>query len=133
MKNLIVLVALFAMLMTSCQQKKQSPYEQSFTNGALRIDYFHTGNATEETVKIDQTYEYQDWAGSHKNLIDSLNYGTYYYKIYEASTGNLIYSKGFDSYFKEYQMSTPAIEGQKKQFHESAIIPFPKADITFAL
>ena len=30
-------------------------------------------------------------------------------------------------------MSTPAIDGQVKQFHESAIVPFPKSTIIFAL
>ncbi|HSD62598.1 MAG TPA: M64 family metallopeptidase, partial [Ignavibacteriaceae bacterium] len=45
----------------------------------------------------------------------------------------LIYSKGFDSYFKEYQTSDQAINGIKKAFHESALIPFPKNKIKFSV
>ncbi len=99
----------------------------------MRIDYFHTGNATSETVKLDKLYRYNLWAGSLVNLIDTLNYGTYFYKIFDQASSKLIYSHGFDSYFKEYQVSTPAIEGNIKQFHETANIPFPKRKVIFVL
>ena len=99
----------------------------------MRIDYFHTGDANSETVEIDRIYQNSKWAGGRIHLIDSLNYGAYYYNIYDLASGNLIYSKGFDSYFKEYQTTTIAINGQVKQFHESAIIPFPKSTVIFTL
>jgi hypothetical protein len=125
---LATLVLLFA-----CQQKNISPFDQYFTDATLRVDYFHTGDATSEKVEVDQVYQYPSWAGSLVHLIDSLNYGSYYFKVYDQASNTLIYSKGFDSYFAEYQSSTPAIEGQVKQFHESAIIPYPKAPIIFTL
>ena len=112
---------------------EKSPFEKHFLNGTLRIDYFHTGDATSESVNLDKIYKYDRWAGSLVNLIDSLSYGAYYYKIYDSASGILIYSHGFDSYFKEYQVSTPAIEGKEKQFHESALVPFPIGKIIFAL
>jgi len=121
------------LLTFSCQQEAASPFNQYFVDGTLRIDYFHTGDAKSETVEIDELYQYEGWGGSVRNLIDQLNYGAYYYKIYDLESGELIYSKGFDSFFKEYQVSTPAIAGQSKQFHESAIIPFPKSTVIFAL
>ena len=123
----------FFILYSACSPENQSLYEQYFDKGTLRIDYFHTGDATSEEVKIDQLYQYQVWAGTLVNLIDQLNYGAYYHKIYDQSTGTLIYSKGFDSYFKEYQVSAPAIEGIVKQFHESAVVPMPKSTIEFTL
>ena len=120
-------------MMLSCTQKDLSPFDRYFTHGTLRIDYFHTGNATSEVVVIDTTYTYDHWAGSKVSLIDALDYGAYYHKIYDKNSGELIYSRGFDSYFKEYQVSTPAIEGNVKQFHESAIVPMPKSSVIFAL
>jgi hypothetical protein len=62
-----------------------------------------------------------------------MNLGRYCVKIYDAASNELIYSKGFDSYFGEYKTSSEGIAGIKKTFHESAIIPFPKNKIIFAM
>ncbi|MBN1133123.1 MAG: peptidase M64 [Bacteroidales bacterium] len=131
-KILIILIACLS-LFISCNQQDSTSFDRYFTDGTLRIDYFHTGDAVSETLEIDAVFQYEDWAGSRIHLEDPLNYGTYCYKIYDKSSGKLIYSRGFDSYFKEYQLTTPAIEGTVKQFHESAIIPFPESVIIFAL
>jgi hypothetical protein len=128
-----LLLVLTYIYFCACSSEVVSPFDQFFTDSTLRIDYFHEGDALSESVAIDETYRYQGWAGSQVNLIDSLNYGVFYHKIYDQSSGRLIYSRGFDSYFKEYQVSTPALEGEVKEFHESAIVPMPKTQIAFAL
>lgn len=133
MKKVQLLSVALLLSVTACKQQVLNSFDQYFANATMRIDYFHTGDAKTETVKIDQIFRYEAWAGSMNNLIDQLNYGAYYYMIYDQQSGELIYSKGFDSYFKEYQVSTPAINGEIKQFHESAIVPFPNAPIIFAL
>ena len=66
-------------------------------------------------------------------MIDNFNNGKYYIKIYDDSTNTLIYSKGFDSYFGEYQTSEDALNGIKKAYSESAIIPSPKSKIRFVI
>lgn len=111
----------------------QENFEKYFRNATMRIDYSHTGDASTETEAIVQIYKYGIWAGSAVNLVDTLNYGAYYYKILDQQSGMLIYSKGFDSYFKEYQTSTPAIKGTVKTFYESALLPYPKNKILFVL
>lgn len=108
-------------------------FDKYFQDKTMRIDYYHSGNADSENVVVDRIFVYDTWAGSLVNLVDDLNYGAYYYKIYDVASGKLIYTKGFDSYFKEYQVSSAAIEGKVKIFHESAIIPNPKKKILFAL
>jgi hypothetical protein len=108
-------------------------FNKYFSDKTMRIDYHHTGDATTEVVSLDRVYRYGVWAGSLTNLVDDLNYGAYYHKIYDAASGELIYSRGFDSYFKEYQTSDGAANGVKKAFHESAIVPEPKNKIIFAL
>ncbi|WP_422360976.1 M64 family metallopeptidase [Reichenbachiella sp.] len=133
MMKRLFLISIVAVCLVNCEQKSKTPFETYFSDKTLRIDYFHTGDAKSESVEIDQLYSYEGWAGSIVNLIDSLNYGAYYYKVYDRASGDLIYSKGFDSYFKEYQTSTPAINGEVKQFHESAIIPKPISPVIFAL
>ncbi len=86
-----------------------------------------------EIFTIDKIYNYGVWAGSLKNLIDNFNNGKYYIKIYDAETNTLIFSKGFDCYFGEYQTSADAQNGIKKTYSESAIIPSPKNKIKFAI
>ncbi len=108
-------------------------FENYFLDQTMRIDYYHIGNANTEIVTIDQIYQYGIWSGSTLNLIDDFNNGAYYYKIYDSATGKLIFSRGFDSYFKEYQTGDDAANGVKRTYHESAIIPFPKNKIKFVL
>lgn len=105
-------------------------FDNYFIDKTMRIDYFHIGNAETEIITIDHIYQYGIWAGSRKNLVDNFNNGAYYYKIYDVASGELIYSKGFDSYFKEYQIS--GIKDMRS-YHESAVIPYPKFKFNFAL
>ena len=130
-RNLSLLV--ISIFCLSCSEEEQSPFDQKFEAKTLRVDYYHTGDATTETVEIDEMYSYENWAGSRVNLVSEFNYGSYFHRLYDEESGALIYSRSFDSYFKEYQTSTPAIEGEVKQFHESAIFPFPKVKAVFTL
>ena len=108
-------------------------FDDYFFDKTMRVDYHHIGDAETELVALDRVYRYGAWAGSMINLVDNLNYGAYYHKVYDADSGKLIYSRGFDSYFKEYQISAKAKDGVVKAFHETAIIPSPKNKIVFAL
>ena len=108
-------------------------FEDYFVDKTLRIDYHHFGDAVTDAVSIDQVYRYATWAGSLVNLVDELDYGAYYHKIYDAASNKLIYSRGFDSYFKEYQTSPKAKDGVVRVFHESAVVPSPKGKVVFAL
>lgn len=125
-------VLLFIVTLSTSLQATNS-FDKYFQDKTMRIDYYHSGNADLENVVVDRIYAYDTWAGSLVNLVDDLNYGAYYYKIYDSESGKLIYTKGFDSYFKEYQVSSAALEGKVKTFHESAIIPNPNKKIIFAL
>lgn len=126
MKTLILIA------FTAVQLAAQS-FGDYFNDQTMRIDYYHTGNSKTEHVTLDHIYRYGIWAGSLNNLIDNFNNGAYYYKVYDQQSGILIYSKGFDSYFKEYQTSSDAINGIQKTYQESAIIPAPKNKIKFTL
>ncbi|MDX1477117.1 MAG: M64 family metallopeptidase [Saprospiraceae bacterium] len=130
MKYIVVLLPLFLL---ACQDTPKSPFEQRFTDATLRIDYYHKGDGLREAFNIDAPYRYDGWAGSKVHLIDTLDYGTYYHKVYDKASGTLIYSRGFDSYFMEYQTTTAAREGRVREFHETAIVPMPRDSIEFAI
>ncbi|NJD22812.1 MAG: peptidase M64, partial [Melioribacter sp.] len=126
-------LSFFSFFFLSILQAQPINFNDYFTDQTMRIDYFHIGDANSELVTLDQVYQYGTWAGRLKNLLDNFNNGAYYYKVYDISSGKLIFSRGFDSYFKEYQTSDEASKGIKRTYHESAIIPFPKNKIKFVL
>jgi len=113
--------------------KNDPAYENYFDDKTLRIDYFHIGDSEREIVTLDQVYSYGIWAGSRIHLIDRLDYGRYTIRVFDQETGRLIFSRGFDSYFGEYQTSGPAAEGIPRTFHETALIPCPKKPVEFTL
>ncbi|MEE9502542.1 MAG: M64 family metallopeptidase [Candidatus Aminicenantaceae bacterium] len=125
----IVLVLLLSGILFA---QEKPVFEDYFVDKTMRVDYFRIGDAKEETVTIDQVYEQGIWAGSKHNLIDSLNYGRYCIKIYDASSGKLIFSKGFDSYFGEYKTTGKALKEIKRSYHESFLLPYPKRTIQFS-
>lgn len=127
------LLMLSLMILTASFLAQPVSFNDYFIDQTMRIDYFHIGDSSTEIVTVDHIYQYGIWAGSTKNLIDNFNNGAYYYKVYDATSGKLIFTRGFDSYFKEYQTSNEASKGIKRTYHESAIIPFPKNKIKFAL
>jgi len=120
-------------LLVSIMKAQPVIFNDYFTDQTMRIDYFHIGDASSELVTLDQVYQYGKWAGSLKNLIDEINNGAYFYKVYDSASGKLIFSRGFDSYFKEYQTGDEATKGIKRTYQESAIIPYPKNKIKFVL
>ena len=129
-----VLISVFFISSVSAIFSQNSiDFEEYFFNRTMRIDYYHIGNADEEVITVDRIYEYEIWAGNPDNLIDPFNYGHYFIKVYDLTDNALIYSRGFSSYFGEYQTTTPAIEGLKRTYHESALIPSPKNPVLFNL
>jgi hypothetical protein len=108
-------------------------FDDYFIDQTMRIDYYHIGDGESEMITLDHVYQYHIWAGSKKNLLDNFNQGRYYIKIYDAASGTLVFSRGFDSYFGEYKTSGEAAEGIKRTYHESALIPYPQNKIIFAL
>ncbi|MCP4571386.1 MAG: peptidase M64 [bacterium] len=108
-------------------------FDDLFVDATLRIDYFHTGDATHEYVSVDQLWRQGIYAGSRTRLLDDLDLGRYYAKLYDAGSGELLWSRGFDSYFGEWQTTTPAANGVLRTYHESALAPYPKVPVEFAL
>jgi len=110
----------------------QSPFEQHFENATLRVDYFHTGTATREVISIDRLYRQGIWAGPRGRLIDPFPYGGYLVQAWDAASGDLLFSRGFDSYFGEYRTTDAAENGIHRTYHETALLPFPKRTIRVA-
>ncbi|MBP7461628.1 MAG: peptidase M64 [Candidatus Delongbacteria bacterium] len=108
-------------------------FEDYFIDKTMRIDYLHIGHAEMELIVIDRIYQSGIWAGSRTNLIDQFNNGRYYTKVYGQSDGELIYSRGNDSYFGEYKLSDDGLKKTVKSYHESVLIPSPKSPVRLVI
>jgi len=129
----IIFIFFLSLLLVINVKASEIKFDDYFTDETMRIDYHHMGDAEFEMISIDRIYRYGTWAGSINNLIDKLNNGKYYLKVYDFESGKLLYSKGFDAYFGEYQTSAEALNGIKKTYHETALIPYPKNKIRFSI
>ncbi|MDH4197454.1 MAG: IgA Peptidase M64 [Candidatus Aminicenantes bacterium] len=109
------------------------PFADHFVDRTMRVDYYHAGNAEEESVTVDRIYDQGLWAGSRTVLVDPFNFGRYRIVVADAATGTTLFSKGFDSYFGEYKTSEPALRGVRRTYHESALLPFPKKKVKFTI
>lgn len=108
-------------------------FEHFFENRTMRVDYFHTGTATTETVGLDGIYLQGPWAGTHLKLIDTLNLGKYQAKLFDLATNQLIYSRGFASIYGEWETTGEASDEIVRTFHESVLVPLPKMPVQLVL
>ena len=133
MKRFLTIIAL-AVLTAGCARAQKGPaFDDWFVDKTMRVDYFHAGNSAEETIALDQVFDQGIWAGSRTHLVDPFNLGRYLVKVYDAVSGTLIFSKGFDSYFGEYKTSDPALQGVRRTYHESALLPYPRKPVRFTV
>ncbi|MGB9907052.1 MAG: M64 family metallopeptidase [Candidatus Saccharicenans sp.] len=126
-------IAVLAIIIYSVAAQDKTGFDRYFIDRTMRIDYYHTGDHQGEIVALDRVYQQGAWAGPVKNLLDPFMRGRYCAKIYEAASGQLIYSRAFDSLFGEYRTTDEALKGSQRTFHESVLIPFPKNKIIFTL
>lgn len=116
--SIVILIATFG-----CSAKADE-FSNHFKNKTMRLDYFHSGTATEEHFAIDRILSDGEWAGSTTHLIDELNFGLYQFDVLSKESGEVIYSRGFASVFGEWQ-TIPEATKQWGTYHESVRFPWP--------
>ena len=90
----------------------------------LRVDYVHTGSATEEQFALDGLVTEGPWPGHPGRAIDDTNFGRYYFEVRDLSTNRLLYSRGFSSIYGEWE-TTDEAKSVRRAFHESLRFPLP--------
>jgi hypothetical protein len=108
--------------------KAQSSFHENFLEKSFRFDFVLGGNATEMRVYPQQMKQESYWAGSLNNLIDTFHYGTYRFRVLDLKTEDILFSKGFNTLFQEWQ-TTPEAKQINKTFYQSVIFPFPKKKV----
>ena len=129
----IRILTLSLLLAQSAPAQDAIPFADFFADSTLRIDFYHAGSKTEESVTLDHLYRQGVWAGSTRHLLDPYNLGRYAARAYDAASGKLIFSRSYDSYFGEYRTTEPAKKGIRHTYHESVLMPFPRRPVRVEL
>ena len=106
----------------------QIEFDEYFQNKQLRLDYFHSGNATEDYYTFDELIEEPIWGGSKINLIDTIGYGNFMFSVYDLESDSLIYSRGYSTLFQEWQ-TTDEAKKIDRSFTETLVFPYPKDSV----
>lgn len=96
--------------------------------GALRVDYFHTGNAAEESFALDAVVLEGPWPGRLDRMIDDTNLGKYLFEVVDRKTNRVLYSRGFASIYGEWELTVEA-KNMRRTFHESLRFPAPAGPV----
>ncbi len=117
---------LLALLFTGVAAFAQSPR-------TMRVDYYHTGNATQELFSLDRVVvEPLAWPGNPQKAVDETNLGKYLFEVRERGTNRLLYSRGFASIYGEWE-TTDEAKAMNRTFHESLRFPAPSAAVQIVL
>lgn len=99
----------------------------------MRLDYYHTGDATSEIFSVDRVViEPLPWPGDLKQAIDTSNLGKYLFEVRDAKTKQVLYSRGFASIYGEWE-TTDEAKSLKRTFQESLRFPAPSAPVNIVL
>jgi hypothetical protein len=99
----------------------------------MRLDYYHTGNTTQELFAVDKVViEPLPWPGNPQRPIDDTNLGRYLFEVVDPVTSKIQYSRGFDSIYGEW-VTTAEARTASRTFHESLRFPAPEAPVKIVL
>jgi acetyl esterase/lipase len=99
----------------------------------MRVDYYHTGNSTQEMFALDEVViEPLPWPGNPNRPIDDLNLGAYLFEVTDRASKKLLYSRGFASVYGEW-VTTGEARKMNRTFHESLRFPAPDAPVQIVL
>ncbi|MFQ5349748.1 MAG: IgA Peptidase M64 [Thermoanaerobaculia bacterium] len=98
-----------------------------------RLDYYHTGSASEEIFSFDRlVVEPLPWPGNPDRPVDDTNLGKYLFEVRRPESGELLYSRGFASIYGEWE-TTGEAKKRHRTFHESLRFPLPDGPVEVVL
>jgi hypothetical protein len=98
----------------------------------MRVDYVHSGSASEEHFALDAVALEGAWPGPLDRWIDESNLGRYYFQVIDRASNRLLYSRGFAGIYGEWE-TTDEAKQQGRAFHESVRFPAPAAPVQVVL
>jgi len=102
------------------------------TPATLRVQYVHTGTATEERFALRAVAREGPWAGPTTGLVDDGRQGVYRVEVRDAASGALVFAQGYASIFGEW-MTTAEAKEIARGFDESVRFPEPAGPVDVAI
>ncbi len=113
-----ILGALIAM------QVHSQSFSDYFLNKTLRIDYIFTGDASEQSISVDELSVLPDWAGRRHHLSELPLKGNGQIIMRDSASNAVIYEMSFSSLFQEW-LETDEAKAIKRGFENTFLVPFP--------
>jgi hypothetical protein len=103
------------------------------TTRTMRLDFYHTGNASEEVFSLDRVVvEPLPWSGNPRRAVDDSNLGKYLFEVRDVKSNRILYSRGFASIYGEWE-TTDEAKTLRRTFHESLRFPEPSDAVQIIL
>lgn len=109
-------------------------FEDFFEPSVLRLDYTQAGGMGDTIFLFDKLVRESVWAGPKTGsaLVDTMGLGNQCVRMYELSSGKLIYQKGYNTLFGEW-LTTPEARLVKRGYRESVVMPCPRVAVRVEL
>jgi hypothetical protein len=128
-KNTLLAVVLLAIALVL----SVSPARAFAAPQTMRMDYYHTGDASKEMFSVDRVViESLPWPGDLSRNIDDSNLGRYFFEVRDQKTKRVLYSRGFASIYGEWE-TTDEAKAMMRTFSESLRFPAPDAPVEIVL
>ena len=98
----------------------------------LRVQYVHTGTATEERFALRTVAREGAWPGPRTGLVEDERLGVYRVEVRDVASGAVVFAQGFASIFGEW-MTTAEAKSTPRGFDESVRFPEPSAPVDVAI
>ena len=98
----------------------------------LRLQYVHTGTATEERFALRAVAREGPWPGPRSGLVDDGRQGVYRVEVRDAASGTPLFAQGYASIFGEW-MTTAEAKTTARGFDESVRFPEPSGPVDVAI
>lgn len=131
MRRISLPAFVLTLLLCAFSVQAQEEYSRWFTGEQLRYDFLLAGNDKEMRLFPMQMSLEPQWGGSRTHLTDTGEMGTYRYRVSDAASGQLLFSRGFCTLFQEWQSTAEARTTDKAYYH-AVFFPFPKGKVKLA-
>ena len=99
-----------------------------FQNKTMRVDYIFTGDATQQSIYLDELSQLPTWAGRQHHLSELPLEGNGQIIVKDLASKQCIYKTSFSSLFQEWLATNEAKESAKG-FENTFLLPYPKQPV----
>jgi hypothetical protein len=122
--SLLCMVVLLAAAATAA-----ADFDDLFEDATLRVDLYQIGDAESETIVLDRLIRQGSWAGPTTGLAVADPTARTVARLIDPDSGEVLVESDFDSLFGEYRATAEAADGIVRAFHETVLLPLPRATV----